>query len=249
MASLLEKIGTLVSANLNDLVNRALEQNSPAVFDQYIRDIEGNLAKLEDAAAAVGGEVKGIRRRLEDKQEEVERLDLAIDAFLLAGNNTAATASQAKLNSANRMVESYSESLSQQDGEFKNLLSAKVKLEAKLATMKAEREEIAALLELAKSKELVVRTVKDLKNLAGDGDADMARIANGIRARLDKASTASELQSASLEAQIDDVLGGSELDAQLAARKAKLGLSKSEEESSAPQAQQVRFEGTMTNIN
>jgi phage shock protein A len=41
---------------------------------------------------------------------------------------------------------------------------------------------------------------------------------------LDKASTASEMQTASLDAQMDDVLERTALDTQLAERKKKLGL-------------------------
>ena len=224
MASLLDKVSTLISANLHYMVDQALQNNSPAVIDQYIRQVEANLADLEDAAAAVGGEVKGIQRRLTDQQQKMQEMDRAIDAFLVEGNESAAVAVQSRFNSAKRLVEAYQEQLTRQDEEFKNLLSAKVKLEARLQTMKAEREELTALLELAKSKETTVKVVKSLKDLTGSGDADIARIANSIRNRLDKASTASEMQSASLDAQMDDVLERSELDTQLAERKRKLGL-------------------------
>lgn len=224
MASLLEKVSTLISANLHYMVDQALQNNSPAVIDQYIRQVESNLADLEDAAAAVGGEVKGIQRRLTDQEQKMHEMDRAIDAFLVEGNESAAVAVQSRFNSAKRLVEAYQEQLTRQDEEFKNLLSAKVKLEARLQTMKAEREELTALLELAKSKETTVKVVKSLKDLTGSGDADIARIANSIRNRLDKASTASEMQSASLDAQMDEVLERSELDTQLAERKRKLGL-------------------------
>lgn len=224
MASLLDKVTTLISANLHYMIDQALQSNSPAVIDQYIRQVEANLADLEDAAAAVGGEVKGIQRRLADQEQKVQELDRAIDAFLVEGNESAAVAVQSRYNSAKRLVEAYQEQLKRQDDEFKNLLSAKVKLEARLATMKAEREELTALLELAKSKETTVKAVKSLKDLTGSGDADIARIANSIRSRLDKASTASEMQSASLDAQMDDVLERSALDTQLAERKRKLGI-------------------------
>jgi phage shock protein A len=224
MASLLEKVSTLISANLHYMVDQALQNNSPAVIDQYIRQVEANLADLEDAAAAVGGEVKGIQRRLSDQEQKMHEMDRAIDAFLVEGNESAAVAVQSRFNSAKRLVEAYQEQLTRQDAEFKNLLSAKVKLEARLATMKAEREELTALLELAKSKETTVKVVKSLKDLTGSGDADIARIANSIRTRLDKASTASEMQTASLDAQMDDVLERTELDTQLAERKKKLGL-------------------------
>lgn len=224
MASLLDKVSTLISANLHYMVDQALQNNSPAVIDQYIRQVESNLAELEDAAAAVGGEVKGIQRRLTDQEQKLTEMDRAIDAFLVEGNESAAVAVQSRFNSAKRLVEAYQEQLTRQDEEFKNLLSAKVKLEARLATMKAEREELTALLELAKSKETTVRAIKSLKDLTGSGDADIARIANSIRMRLDKASTASEMQSASLDAQMDEVLEKSALDTQLAERKKKLGI-------------------------
>jgi phage shock protein A len=224
MASLLEKVSTLISANLHYMVDQALQNNSPAVIDQYIRQVEANLADLEDAAAAVGGEVKGIQRRLTDQEQKMHEMDRAIDAFLVEGNESAAVAVQSRFNSAKRLVEAYQEQLTRQDAEFKNLLSAKVKLEARLQTMKAEREELTALLELAKSKETTVKVVKSLKDLTGSGDADIARIANSIRTRLDKASTASEIQSASLDEQMDEVLEKSALDIQLAERKRKLGL-------------------------
>ena len=224
MASLLDKVSTLISANLHYMVDQALQNNSPAVIDQYIRQVESNLANLEDAAAAVGGEVKGIQRRLNEQEQKMQEMDQAIDAFLMEGNEAAAAATQSRYNSAARLVEAYREQLERQDAEFKNLLSAKVKLEARLATMKAEREELTALLELAKSKETTVKVVKGLKDLTGDGDADISRIANSIRTRLDKASTASEMQSASLDQQMDDVLEKSALDSQLAARRKKLNL-------------------------
>lgn len=224
MATLLEKVTTLISANLHYMVDQALQSNSPAVIDQYIRQVEANLADLEDAAAAVGGEVKGIQRRLTDQEQKMTEMDRAIDAFLVEGNDAAASATQSRFNSAQRLVEAYKEQLERQQAEFNNLLSAKVKLEARLATMKAEREELMALLELAKSKETTVRIVKGLKDLTGSGDADIARIANSIRTRLDKASTASEIQSASLDQQMDDVLEKSALDSQLAERRRKLSL-------------------------
>ena len=63
MASLLEKTQTLISANLHQMVDKALEANSVAVLRQYIRDAENNLDQLEDAAATVGGEVKTLERK------------------------------------------------------------------------------------------------------------------------------------------------------------------------------------------
>jgi phage shock protein A len=225
MASLLEKVTTLVSANLHALVDQALKANSLAVIDEYIRQVENNLADLEDAAATVGGEVKSIKRRLHDHEYKKTELDRAIDAFLMEGNEAAAVAAQSRLNSVARLVETYQEQVQRQELEFQKLLDAKVKLEARLATIKQEREELQALLELAKSKEVTVKAIKSLDDLMGVGDADIKRIAGSIYARLDKASTASEMYAANLDEQMDQVLERSALNAQLLERKKKLGIS------------------------
>lgn len=224
MASLMEKVSVLISANLHYMVDQALKSNSLAVIDQYIRQVEENLEDLEDAAATVGSEVKSINRKLVEYQQKESELDRAIDAFLMEGNESNAVAAQSRLNSTQRLVETYKVQLERQEVEFAKLLDAKVKLDARLATMKQEREELQALLELAKSKETTVRAMKSLDDLMGSGDTDVQRIAESIRMRLDKATTASEIRAANLDKQMDDVLERSKLDAQLADRKKKLGL-------------------------
>lgn len=224
MASLLEKVSTLISANLHYMIDQALKSNSLAVIDQYIRQVQSNLEDLEEAAAAVGGEVKSIKRRLDDHEQKLVEMDRAIDAFLMEGNESAAVAVQSRYNSTQRLVETYREQLTRQDSEFRKLLDAKVKLEARLSTMRAEREELQALMELAKSKETTVKAMKSLDDLMGSGDADIKRIADSVYARLDKASTASEMRATSLDDQMDQVLERSTLNTQLSERRRKLGL-------------------------
>ncbi|MGD2176246.1 MAG: PspA/IM30 family protein [Anaerolineae bacterium] len=224
MATLLEKVSTLISANLHSLVDQALKSNSLAVIDQYIRQVEDHLEDLEDAAATVGGEVKSIKRKLNDLEQKEDELDRAIDAFLMEGNEETAVAAQSKLNSTRRLVETYEEQVTRLQDEYGKLLDAKVKLEARLSTMKQEREELQALLELAKSKEIAVDAMKGLDDLMGSGDTDISRIAGSIYARLDKATTAAEMRAASLDEQIDEVLERDVLDRQLSERKKRLGI-------------------------
>jgi phage shock protein A len=224
MASLLEKVSTLISANLHSLLDQALQSNSPAVIDQYIRQVETNLEDLEDAAATVGGEVRTIQRKVAEYEQKADEQDKAIDAFLVEGNESLAAAMQSRLNSTQRLIGTYQEQLVRQKEEYDKLLSAKVKLEARMQTMKQEREELVALLELAKSKETTVKTMKSLDDLMGAGDSDVRRIAESIYARLDKASAASEMRAKNLDAEMDRVLDRSAINNQLADRRKKLGI-------------------------
>ena len=224
MASLLEKVSTLISANLHSLVDKALKSNNIAVIDQYIRQVEDNLADLEDAAATVGGEVRSLKRKIGDLEQKQDELDRAIDAFLMEGNDSAAVAAQSRLNSTERLISTYQEQIERQANEYQKLLDSKVKLEARLETMKQQREEVQAMLELAKSKEISLKAMKGLDDLMGEGDSDINRIAESVRSRLDKASVAAEMRATNLESQIDDVLESSAIDSKLAERRKRLGL-------------------------
>ena len=48
MASLLGKIQTLISADLNRLVDRSLDANDPAIFQQHIRELQKMQEQLSD---------------------------------------------------------------------------------------------------------------------------------------------------------------------------------------------------------
>jgi len=224
MASLLEKVQTLIAANLHALVDEALKANSLAVIDQYIRQVENNLEDLEDAAATIGGEAKTLKRKYDEFSAKAAELDRNIDLMLKEGKQELAVAAQSKLNSTTRLAETYKTQFERQQAEYQKLLDAKLKLEAKLTTVKQEREEMQALLDLAKSKELTAKTMQSLDNLMGSGDQDVARMAESIRARLDKAQARSEMQAQRLDVQMDELLERNTLETQLAERKKRLGL-------------------------
>ncbi len=224
MATLLEKAQTLISANLHAMVDKALEANSVAVMKQYIRDAEGNLVELEEAAATVGGEVKTLERRYLEYKKKSDGLDRNIDMLLMQGKTDLARAAQNELNSARRLQEQYHEQWVRQQREYEALLNARLKLQAKLQTIRQEQRELEALLELAKSKETTVKAIKSLDDLMGVGDSDIARMGEAIRNRLDRATAYSEMYADRLDNQMDEALGSAEIDLQLEERKRRLGL-------------------------
>ena len=126
MASLLEKTRTLISANLHDMVDNALEANSVAVMKQYTRDAEDNLDALEDAAATVGGEVKTLERKYKEYKKKGDKLDRNVDALLMQGKTDLAGAAQTELNSTRQLQEQYHEQWVRQEREYESLLNARL---------------------------------------------------------------------------------------------------------------------------
>jgi phage shock protein A len=206
------------------MVDRALEANSVAVMKQYIRDAENNLVELEEAAATVGGEVKTLERKYQEYKKKADGLDRNIDMLLMQGKTDLARAAQTELNTAKRLQEQYHEQWVRQQREYEALLNARLKLQAKLQTIRQEQKELEALLELAKSKETTVRAIKSLDDLIGAGDSDIARLGESIRNRLDRATAYSEMYADRLDNQMDEALGSAEIDLQLEERKRRLGL-------------------------
>ena len=67
----------------------------------------------------MGGEAKSITRKLEELSVKSDELDKAVDAFLVEGNEAAAVASQSRLNSTARLVETFKEQLERQEVEYR----------------------------------------------------------------------------------------------------------------------------------
>ncbi len=223
MASLFERVGVLISANLNALVTRAMKANSIAVVDEYIRRVEDQLEELEDATATVGGNLKTLQRKRDEFQAKADELDRNIDLFLQQGREDLATAAQSRFNMFKRMADGYAEQAKGQEAEYQKLLDAKLKLEAKLTEIRQERVELQAKLELAKSKETTHKAVEGVSGVTV-ADAGLDDMREEIEKRLDKASAQGELDAKRLDNQMSEVLEEHNLSIQLQERKRRLGL-------------------------
>ncbi|MEM7348032.1 MAG: PspA/IM30 family protein, partial [Chloroflexota bacterium] len=114
--SLFQKVQTLISANMHSMVDSALDANSVAVLDEYIRQAENNLDDLEDALVTVKGQVRTLKRKYETYRAEAEALDADIDRLLGLGKEDLAVAAQSQYNSKADLAEEYKQQfLNQKD--------------------------------------------------------------------------------------------------------------------------------------
>lgn len=224
MASLFQKLRTLVNARLHDAADKALAKSDLTVYDEYIRQAENELEAFKKTIAPMYAQVKTSKRRRENLANDAARFDLQIDAFLKSGKRTEAMVTQKKFNSTMELIKTYDASLDRQVSALEQLHDVQVKLEGRLAIAKQERQELGFLLKLAKSKEISTKAMKSLDSLMGSGDIEVAQAAENIRSRLDHADAAWEVQASSLDNQLDDAMHSLEVEADLAARMERLGL-------------------------
>ncbi|MFW5772014.1 MAG: PspA/IM30 family protein [Phototrophicaceae bacterium] len=222
MASLLEKINTLINANLHSVVDRALEANSVKVMDEYIRQAERNLEALEDSAATVGGTVRTLKRKYEEFAAAAEKLDRDIDTLILRGKDELAAAAQTELNTKQELAQEYYEQWQEQEKQYQTMLKMRMQLEAKMTTIKQEREHLRSLIELADAKKVTHQTMKSLDGLANTSDAEINSMAEKIRTRLDREDARLEMATANVSDQIDQAVRSGEVERQLEERRRRL---------------------------
>lgn len=222
MASLFEKIQTLISANLHGIVDRALENNSLQVMDEFIRQVERNLEALEDSAATVGGTVRTLKRKYEEFAAAAEKLDRDIDTLILRGKDDLAAAAQAELNTKQELSQEYYEQWQQQESQYQKMLDMRMKLESRLTTVRQEREKLRALIQLAETKKVMTKTIKSLDDLASAGDAEINSLVDQIHSRIDHEDARLEMATRKVADQIEEAVGAGEVERQLEERRRRL---------------------------
>ena len=224
MASLFYKLRTLIKANFHDVADKALQKSDLDVYDAYIREAEQEVAEFKSSITPLFAQVKTTRRRRDTLADKAAKLDLMVDRYLLKGQRTEAMVTQKQLSSVLEMIKTYDASLEKQIAAAEKLDDVRIKLDGRLAIARQEREELAFLLQLAKSKEMSTQAMRSLDSLMGEGDREVAQAAENIRRRLDHADAAWEVQTSSLDQQMDDAMYSLEVEADLAARMDRLGI-------------------------
>jgi phage shock protein A len=226
MASLLEKVQTLISADLNRLVDRALESNEPAVFQHQLREMQNLQEQLNDQLISVRAELTELRRGSDAQQALVVKQDAEVDGLLQAGLQEDALAAQDRLNQNRLAAARLTEQLSGLEARYAEMVEAQAGIHARVATLQQSAPEFDGLVGLARAKDLTAATMQSLDDLSGTGDPDTARVVNSIRTRLAEAEAQiQELQQRALaHGETPEVLKRKELEAQLEERKARLGL-------------------------
>ena len=224
MASLFQKLRVLFKATLHEAADQALAKSDLAVYDDFIRKASNEVEEFKQTIAPMYAQVKQSKRRREALAENAARLDLQVDLYLRDGKKTEAMVTQKKLNSTMELIRTYDASLEKQVAALEQLDDVRIKLEGRLDIARQEREELSFLLQLAKSKEVSTKAMKSLDSLMGQGDMEVANAAENIRRRLDHADAAWEVQTSSLDRQMDNAMQDLAVEAELAARMEKLGL-------------------------
>jgi phage shock protein A len=139
---LLERVGTLVRANLNDLIDRA--ENPEVMLKQVILDMQNQLMQVKTQVAVAVADQHVLEKKLKENGEaEAEWIHKA-EVAVGKGRDDLARAAVERVLSHREMGSAFREQLEAQRVQVENLKSALRKLEQKLNEAQSRSELLAA---------------------------------------------------------------------------------------------------------
>ncbi len=220
--ALLERVSTLVRANLNDLVDRA--EDPEKMLKQVILDMQNQLLQVKtQVAIAIADQHVLARKRAEHEEKAAEwgrRAELAVDKQ----EDDLARAALDKSLSFRRMSASFTEQVADQVVQVENLKQAFRNLEGKLAEAQAKVE----LLVTQHRRARAVGKAADLGLKAGDGSPEAAfdRMNNKVILGEALSQAKAELLGENMEERLAKLVKQDEIERLLTEIKAKKLLSR-----------------------
>jgi len=163
---LMDRVSTLLRANLNDLIDKA--ENPEKMIKQLILDMQNQLLQVKtQVAIAIADQHLLMRKQKENEQsaeEWIRKAELAVDKK----QDDLARAALERSMTARQVAESFTEQVADQTAQVENLKTALRKLEAKLV-------------ETQNRSDVLVAQHRRARALVNAGDARM-KIGDGSRA-------------------------------------------------------------------
>ena len=140
--ALLDRVATLVKANLNDLVDRA--ENPEKMLKQVILDMENQFMQVKTQVAIALADLHLLERKKKENAEKhadwMRKAELAVDKK----DDELARAALERAMSFQQLTESFNQQIADQESQVESLKSALKKLDTKLTEARAKVDLLVA---------------------------------------------------------------------------------------------------------
>jgi len=139
---LLERVGTLIRANLNDMIDRA--EDPEKMIKQVMMDMENQYLQVKTQVAVSIADQHMLEKKLRENEDLgkdwMRKAEVAVDK----GQDDLARAALDRFHTSQRLTLSYREQVDDQRAQVEALKSALLKLEQKLDEAKSKRDLLLA---------------------------------------------------------------------------------------------------------
>jgi phage shock protein A len=140
--ALLERVTTLIRANLNDLVDRA--ENPEKVIKQVILDMENQYLQVKTQVAISIADLHMLQKKRTEYESSMDEWMRRAEKSVANAQDDLARVALERYRGFQQMAQNYAEQVTEQQLQVEGLKSALQKLEQKLAEAKAKKDLLIA---------------------------------------------------------------------------------------------------------
>lgn len=215
----------IMAANINALLDKA--ENPEKMIDQYLRNLESDLAKVKQETASVMADEAKAKRDLDECTQEIARMQSYAEKAVLAGNDEDAKKFLMKKKDLVVKQASLQEVYTLAAENSSKMKQMHEKLVGDISQLNTRRDALKAKIAVAKTQETINKVTSSV-NGAADNLAAFDKLEARVNKKLDQANAMAELNAKGVN-EVDDIarkydtMATPEVDDELAALKAKMG--------------------------
>jgi len=200
--ALLERVSTLVRANLNDLIDKAEEPEK--MIKQVILDMQNQMLQVKTQVAIAIADLHLLENKQKENEEKVAEWMRKADLCVQKKEDDLARASLRRSESYRELSENFSQQVADQKAQVENLKLALRQLEQKLAEAEAKADVLMAQNRRARA----VGKASDARMAAGDGSKQAAF--DRMKRKVARSEAVSQAKAEIASENIDDRLAALE---------------------------------------
>ncbi|MDQ5825982.1 MAG: PspA/IM30 family protein [Chloroflexota bacterium] len=221
----LERLSTLLRANINDMLDQA--EDPEIMLSQILRDMEGELQQARSQVAEMMAQERIVRDDLQAERDKAQHMEERAMHYVGQGNDTLAREALKRKSDADANAEVLQQQLNAQSEMVGRLRSQLDALQDKYQQALNNRDALIARHRRVRTQQQMTNTARNLD--VTDYSSDLSRMEQRIRMAEARSDADRQLQADADGEDVDSVFDTTErnarIDDQLAALKQRMGLS------------------------
>jgi len=218
--SIFGRMSDILGANINALIDKA--EDPEKMMDQMIREMQDNLREAKIEVAKAIADEKRLQQHLNQNQAQAKNWESKAMLALKKGDEALATEALKQKKSYDQLAGSIQPQWEQQNGLSSKLKDSLRALESKIDEARRKKDILGARQKRAEAQKKIQDVMTGLNDRSAFATFD--RMEQKVQEIEAQADAAVELESVSLDDQFKALEAGADVNDELAALKAKMGL-------------------------
>ncbi len=220
---ILDRVGTLIRANINDLIDRA--EDPEKMIKQLLQDMENQLIQVKTQVAAAIADEQRLKERWEENERQDQEWQRKAELAVMKGQDDLAKEALARRNTYQQTALGFKEQYEDQARQVEQLKDALDRLEAKIQEARTKKDLLIARHRRAQAEQRIHETMARVDTSGVMGGFE--RMEEKVRAQEARAKALGELDRDTLDERFKQLEEEDEIERQLRELKAQLGTGSS----------------------